>query len=196
MFEKIINAVSNYDEVLRRGYEAYEKAKDELPKKYAGDTLNNLMDEATQRYQNTMANERRIAQSTIDEEFKNLFDKLNKVVTEPAPSDFISTLEAIKTNNGNLTPYEAEVYSQKYCNNYTAYKSILSVLHDHKLVNNLTIMSADAVKAELEKAKEMAESFIWNWDPHSLSNAFYLDERTNPFALIADTIGKNFISLE
>lgn len=165
-------------------------------KKYVGDTLKHLMTEATQRYQNTMINERKTAQSTVDQEFKILFDKLSKVVTEPAPNDFISTLEAIKTSKGDITPYEAEAYTQKYCNNYTAYKAILNVLHDHKLVNDLTIMSADAVKAELEKAKEMAESFLWNWDPHSLSNAFYLDERTNPFALIDDTINKNFINLE
>lgn len=36
MFENTIKALNNYDEVLRRGYEAYEKAKDELPKKVCG----------------------------------------------------------------------------------------------------------------------------------------------------------------
>lgn len=192
MFEKVINEMNTYDRVLRQAYSEFENAKKELPKNYAGEKLEEKLSQATQRFQNIKINELKGYEIAVKKVFDDLFNQIINIVGVAVPNDFASTLEALKSSKGHISDYEAELYANKYRNNYTACKAIISVLHDAGKAKNIEILYADYVKNELSNCLETAMNYAYDYDPESLSTAFFLSRDTNPLLISASKIESFF----
>lgn len=183
MFERITKNINQFDNTMRVAHEKYKKAQEELPKSYRGELLKEKLEQATKEFNNIKTNEIEDFKKIVNEEIEKYFNEVNDIITKPVESDFLSTLEALKLGKNDISNYEAEAYLNKYKNNYTSCKAILSLLHSVNKGNDLAIVNAEAIKQELSDLKESLMQFAYNYNIDSLATSFYLDEKTSPVAI-------------
>ena len=103
------------------------------------------MKEAQEIYNNTLAESRKENYDACLAILSEVADQAKKVVEVPVPSDFISTLEALKQMK-EPTKTEVETVVGAYKNNYFAYRAICDFL---KLLKPVTIDDINSDLADI-----------------------------------------------
>lgn len=200
MFEKLINKMNDYDKVMTKAYEEMEQQKKHAHSNYKGEKLMKKITNANQKYNDIRMYQQRIYDEFVRNEFDVLKNKVSDIVGEQVPSDFVSMLEALKINKYDISDYEAELYINKYKNNYTSCKAIINLLHEAKKMENQHVIYVDFVQKELKKCLEFALDYAYNYNHESLQTAIYLTERTNPILTHSNELesffNKEFVTLE
>ena len=127
MIEGITIALQSYYDTASGAKDILESAVAQIKNNYIGAMLAEKMKEAQEIYNNTLAESRTANFNACVQILDEVANQAKKVVENPVPSDFISTLEAIKQMD-EPTKAEIETVVGAYKNNYFAYRAICDFL--------------------------------------------------------------------
>lgn len=127
MLEGITIALQSYYDTASGAKDILESAVAQIKNNYIGAMLAEKMKEAQEIYNNTLAESRTANFNACVQILDEVANQAKKVVENPVPSDFISTLEAIKQMD-EPTKAEVETVVGAYKNNYFAYRAICDFL--------------------------------------------------------------------
>ena len=127
MIEGIGISLKNFYDTANNAKAILESAMDQIKANFIGAMLAEKTKEARETFNNTMSE---IRNSNFDASVAILDEVLanaHKVVEMPVPTDFVSTLEALKSVK-HPTAKEVETVVGAYKNNYFAYRAICDFL--------------------------------------------------------------------
>lgn len=133
MLEGITIALQSYYDTVSGAKAILESAVAQINANYIGAMLAEKMKEAQEIYNNTLAESRKTNFDACIAILDDVASQARKVVENPVPADFISTLEALKQMK-EPTKVEVETVVGAYKNNYFAYRAICDFLGTAKPV--------------------------------------------------------------
>lgn len=175
-------AINTFREVTKKLHDEYDNSK----------AFEQQYGEAKNVYDETMATAKQAALQEIKVIFADLNEKVKNFVQQPAPADYVATLEAIKAMSDNITEREAEMFFDKFRSNYIASRSISNYLHNLKGYL-LPIPTYDRIKANLESLELQAGDFIRNYKAGSYAAALFTTDKNNPWQAEGEKL-KNFLN--
>ena len=191
--DRVQKAMEGHYEVAEGAAALFQEAVRKLQDDYGntGRLYREKFAEAKELYEATVAASREKGQAIVAEEFEKLHNTVREFITRPVPGDFISTLEAIRVTGKDITESEAEVYREKYKNNYTAYLSLSQCLQE-QTGKRYYVARYDAIKKDIEEHKELATRFF-NADANSYVMALLATPEKSPMMKF-DAALQEFIS--
>ena len=190
-FDKIIQTLKDFDAVETAAAEAFKEAQKKLTEDY-GNTGRVFVDEyakAKALYEATVAEAKQNSKAIVEEEFEKIHGIVRDFVTSPVPSDFPSTLEAIKTAGANLTSAEIEVYTEKYKKNYMAYLGLTAAISAAK-GQNFYFKRYDAIKTEIEEYYTMTMKIFDQYGRGGYMRAVLISDKHTPLSALDVTLQK------
>lgn len=177
--DNVINYMKEYEEQVKGLEEVLKKTMKQIESDYG--TSGRLYFEKREEAQKLYQTQKELLKSEGLKMVKDTFDNLNSMVDEfitaPVPEGFDNTLNAIKSV-GKLTPEEAQAYMKKFQNNYLASRALLITLTNTGLKLNLTVENVQAIKNELESAREASRNFFIKYKLGSYQSALMLHEQS------------------
>ena len=165
-----VTAAQTFDEVEKKLRADYGESNAYI----AGHT------EAKKIYDETMAAAKEEALAAIRSAFADMTGNVQNFVQQPAPEDFVSTLEALKTIGASVTENEAALYLGKYKGNYLAHRAIANYLKEIKRYF-FRIPSYDEIMGDLANLQNQAEHFIRDYKMGSYAAKLFTVEQNNPW---------------
>lgn len=179
--ERVIKTFKQFDATATTAAKTFDEVEKKLREDYGeSNAYTKGYAEAKTVYENTMAAAREEALAEIRSAFADMTEKVQTFVQQPAPADFVSTLEALKTFGEHVTQREAEVYFDKYRSNYMAGRAISNYLHDLKGYL-FPIPSYDVIMDDLANLQGQAEHFIRDYRTGSYRTKLFTVEKNNPW---------------
>ena len=179
--ERVIKVFKQYDATANTAAKTFDEVEKKLRADYGeSNAYTKGYAEAKIVYDETMAKAKEEALAEIRSAFADMNAKVLNFVQQPAPADFVSTLEALKTFGEHVTQREAEVYFDKYRSNYMAGRAISNYLHDLKGYL-FPIPSYDVIMDDLANLQDQAEHFIRDHKIGSYAVKLFTAERNNPW---------------
>lgn len=179
--ERVIKTFKQFDAKASSAIDTFDEVKNKLKESY-GDSkaFQDGYAEAKRIYDETMETAKQEALAAIREAFADMKGRVQDFVRQPAPADFISTLETLKTIGEHITQREAEVYFEKYRGNYMAGRAVSNYVHD---LNGFLfpIPSYDVIMEDLESLEWQACHFIREYRRGSYETKLFTVEKNNPW---------------
>lgn len=125
-FDRSLNAFEEFFRVMTDANTAFLKKRSEALERVKEPTK--IIGEAQAEFVEIEKEQQEIFFAIVQEEFDEVRSIVNNVVTAAPPSDFMTTLEAIRALGNNITDYQASAFLEKYKGNFLAYSTIHEVL--------------------------------------------------------------------
>ena len=175
---RVFDAMAVFDSGRKKASEDYSAAMKKIHADYGNSRVGNQkLEELKSSYDAARMEARNNGLAVVKEVFDDLEKKINDAITAPVPADFAATLEAIKATGSALSANEAELYIQKYCGNYTAYRSLVS-LFDGLKVCKVFPVTYDHIMYDFNRMRGYAEGFFRDSIGSYMSRLFLAD--SNP----------------
>ena len=187
--ERVIKTFKKFDATASTIIKNFDEVSKKIHENYIGGTYETEYAKAKELYDEAMAQAREEALAAIREAFADMNAKIQNFVMQPAPADFISTLEAIKTMGATVTEQEGALYFEKYRSNYMAGRAIANYLQEMKKYF-FRVPSYDEIKADLASLENQAEDFIRKYKMNSYTTKLFTLEERNPWAKEAEKLQK------
>lgn len=160
--KKVYEAMERFDNVKKSEADKFQQTKKQLREDYGnGKLFDAKFAEARAAYTAAVEAAKNSGIEAVEQAFADLNKRIQDMITAPVPSDFSATLEAIKATGGNLSEDEAMLYISKYSGNYTAYRTVVSLM-DTFGVCKVYPVTYTAVKEDCDRAYAMAIGFFKN----------------------------------
>lgn len=188
--KRLVTTFRKFDSTANAAIKSFKEVKMELKNEY-GDSraFEKQYGEAKDILDETMARAKEEALQEIDEIFAEVAEKVQNFAMQTPPADFAVTLDAIKAMGENVTEKEAELYFDKYRNNYTAARGLSNYLHNLKGYL-LPIPAFDRIMEELEADRTNARAFVIDYKTDSYTTALYITDKSNPWEAEAEKLQK------
>lgn len=180
-FDKIIQALKDFDAIETAAVEVLKETKEKLTEDYGniGRVYEQESAKARRLYNETIAEAKQKGKAIVKEEIEKINGIVRDFVTTPVPSDFPTTLEAVKAAGKSLTSAEAEAYLEKYKGNYTAYLGLANVIVEAR-GENVPFVRYDAIKREIEEYGEMAMHVFDQYGRGGYMRALFTSDQHTP----------------
>ena len=180
-FDKIIQALKDFDAIETAAVEVLKETKEKLTEDYGniGRVYEQESAKARKLYNETIAEAKQKGKAIVKEEIEKINGIVRDFVTTPVPSDFPTTLEAVKAAGKSLTSAEAEAYLEKYKGNYTAYLGLANVIVEAR-GENVPFVRYDAIKKEIEEYGEMALHVFDQYGRGGYMRALFTSDQHTP----------------
>lgn len=119
----------------------------------------------------------------VDNEREKLLSDVDKIITEPFPSDFNSVLALLQYTKNAVGKQELEIYYNKYKNNYVARNILETIGRDTKKLGFWTIKGADVIET-VNTECDTLKSLIFN--DNIISVAIMLENGSEVYKLIEE----------
>ena len=189
MFEQTTQAMRNYDSIYEAASEIYESAKGKIDESYKGALADQKLGEAKMVFESTVQEEKKKCIEVFENEFEETRAKLNEVITREVPSEFVSTLAAVKAAAGTITEYEANAIIDKYKSNYLAVRTLTEVFHSFGKAQECFIIRADSIAQEMAENESLVKGFFTGYSGRSLQTAFMINDQ-NPLTVFGEKLDK------
>lgn len=190
-FDKIMQALNDFDAIETAAADAWKEAQKKLHEDY-GNTGRVFVDEfakGKELYEKTVAEAKQKGKAIVEEEFERINNIVREFVTAPVPSEFPSTLEAIKTAGKGLTKAEIEAYTEKYKKNYIAYVALTAAI-SAATGQNFYFKRYDAIKNEIEDYSDLVMKIFDQYGKNSYMRALMLSDKHTPLHSLDETLQK------
>lgn len=162
VLNKVFDTMAVYDSGRKKASEDYTAARKQIQANYGDSKVGReKLAELKASYDAARKQAENNGLAVVKEVFDDLEKKINDAITAPVPADFPATLEAVKATGSALSASEAELYIQKYCGNYTAYRSLVS-LFDGLKVCKVFPVTYDHIMHDFNRFRAYAEGFFSN----------------------------------
>lgn len=191
--DKVLKVLNEYETVLEAAAELWNNTKKQLQNDYGntGRVYKEKYEAGKALYDATVAEARQKGLATVKEEFTKLNGVVRDFITTPVPSDFLTTLEAVRATGKGITEAEAEVYLDKYKNNYTAYRSLANLIEEQTGKKHF-VVAYDAIKNEIAEHERIATRYF-DSATGSYLRALFSSEKSSPL-LKLDAMLQEFIT--
>ena len=167
IFNKTMQAVKDFDSIIKGANETFRVAKKTAMETYKEPAATAMVHEARKALTNVHIRETNSARDAVKADFANVRSKVNAVVTTVVPVDFAVTLAAIQARGKSVTDYEANAYVEKYKGNYPAFTTILDVLHQSGKAMDVIAYKPEAIDYQISEVERLVLNWIQN---HASSN--------------------------
>ena len=194
MFEQTTQAMRNYDSIYSAAVDVLKDANKKIDENYRGTLADQKRGEAKSVFESTVQEEKKKCIEIFEKEFEEAKAKLNEVITREVPSDFASTLAAVKAAGNTITEYEASAMIDKYKSNYLAVRTLTEVFHSFGKAEDYSVIRADAIVQEMAENASLVKGFFTGYSGRTLQTAFMINEQT-PLTVFGEKMEK-FLSGE
>ena len=157
---KLYDEMKNFSDTMKTASDTFQQTKKKLREDFGnGKVYDQRLAEVKKAYEDAAEEAKQKGLQTVEQEFSKLNEKIQAAVVKSVPADFVPTLEAIKATGKSLTKQEAELYIDKFSDNYTAYRSLISVL-DALHICKVYPVTYDSIKADFDKCYSLANGFF------------------------------------
>ena len=192
-FDKVFKTFQDYTAVVEAAKELWNDTKKQLQKDYG--TTGRVYEEkyaaGKALYETSIAEAKQKGLAIVKEEFAKVHETIKDFITTPVPKDFIQTLEAVKTTGKSLSEAEAEVYLEKYKNNYTAYRSLARCMEE-QTGKRYYVVVYDAIKNDIEELEAYSTRYFSD-TANAYTRALFASEKHSPVMQLDVTL-QNFIT--
>lgn len=190
--DRVQKAFEEHYEVEETAAALWNETVKKLERDYGnvGRVYTEKYEEGKALYDATIAASREKGIAIVKEEFAKLGDIVREFVTSPVPDGFAATLEAIKVVGEGITEAEAEVYLEKYKNNYMACLS-LSQCFQNQTGRRYYVARYDAIKNDIAEYEGYAVDYFDN-HASGIFKALYASPEQSP-VMKFDVVLQNFI---
>lgn len=158
LFEKTLQGVANLDSIMTAAHETFRKEKKRILETYKDPA--EKIGAIKKVLEATDAEQKQIFRKIVKEEFADVRQKVNEVVTAAPPADFHATLEAVRATGDGITEYEATALLAKYKGeNYLAFRTVAEILHRAGRAKDVRLVYPDAIMNEIDSG----EKFVLDW---------------------------------
>lgn len=161
MIEGIGIALKAHYDTANKAKEILENAIAQINANYIGAMLAEKTKEAKEIYNSTLADSRNTNYDACLAILDEIADQAKKVVEVPVPSDFISTLEAMK-NVKDKTPMEIESVVGTYRNNYWAYRAVCTILGGS--LKGFGVVTLDDILGAVDELKKEVHNCFFKYN--------------------------------
>lgn len=191
--DKVLKALNEYDAVLQAAAELWNSTNKQLQYDYGntGRVYEEKYAAGKALYDATVAEAKQKGLATVKEEFAKLHEVVRDFIAIPVPIDFITTLEAVRATGKGITEAEAEIYLDRYKNNYTAYRSLAQSIEEQTGKPHFVVVY-DAIKNEIEE-QEGYVTRIFSGTANGYTKALFMSEQHSPL-LKLDAVLQEFIT--
>ena len=188
--KNVVQSMKNYSAAYYEASELLKRVKKEIREMYKEPTASNKLYDAKKSYNNTIEQLKTKEINFVNNIFYQIKKDIEKAIEKPVPSEFVNTLEVLKTLGSSITENEANAYLNKYSDNYTALRGLFNILKSNGKIARLSIISLDDIIKRVEKTHEMTLDFFRN-GPNAYDSRVVISENGPLFEL--DVYLKDFL---
>ena len=188
---KLLSSMKEYSTVLDTLKQEYETKIKNLEETYKNPTLANMLYEVEQEYKQTLLNLKDKNIKNVEKVFNSIKEQVNKVVSKEVPTDFINAMQLIDTLGEKISDHEAEIYINKYKDNYMAIRGVLNTLNKNNKMKDIDVISLDEVLDNVQQVHDEIINFFNNG--HETYQAFVLTSDNGPIQELSNYLD-NFLS--
>ena len=188
---ELLNNIKKHLTVLETLKQEYETKIKNLEETYKNPTLANMLYEVEQEYKQTLLNLKDKNIKNVEKVFNSIKEQVNKVVSKEVPTDFINAMQLIDTLGEKISDHEAEIYINKYKDNYMAIRGVLNTLNKNNKMKDIDVISLDEVLDNVQQVHDEIINFFNNG--HETYQAFVLTSDNGPIQELSNYLD-NFLS--
>ena len=175
---ELLNNIKKHLTVLETLKQEYETKIKNLEETYKNPTLANMLYEVEQEDKQTLLNLKDKNIKNVEKVFNSIKEQVNKVVSKEVPTDFINAMQLIDTLGEKISDHEAEIYINKYKDNYMAIRGVLNTLNKNNKMKDIDVISLDEVLDNVQQVHDEIINFFNNG--HETYQAFVLTSDNGP----------------
>ena len=171
MLDTVLSTLRKYDSDTKKEDDDYKTRKLAIIKLY-GESPKGIQDinELEKEHGDNVLNMRKEVKAEVAKELDDIKQKVTDYVTKAPSNDFNNTLAALQVTGGFITDEVADVYFNKYKDNFTARNALISLYHKANIAKyakyqvtsfNNVLHALDQTYGEIMRAIDQLGSYKW-----------------------------------